>query len=49
MLSPSGLGIVTVMYCWAARWRASSYGTPSCQQRHTMRLQARPSVRIARW
>ncbi len=24
MLSPSGLGMVTVMYCWAARWRASS-------------------------
>src|SRR5450755_3448365 len=45
---PDTVGMVTVMCCCRARWRAGSYGTRSCQQRHRMRHQARPRVRIAR-
>jgi hypothetical protein len=45
---PDGVGMVTVMCCCRARWRAGSYGIRSCQQRHRIRHQARPRVRIAR-
>ena len=45
---PDEVGIVTVAWRCSARWRAGSYGTRSCQQRHTIRHQPRPRVRIAR-
>src|SRR5438067_2030604 len=45
---PGEVGMVTVTWRCSARWRAGSYGTPSCQQRHTIRHQPRPRVRIAR-
>ena len=34
---PDEVGIVTVTCRCSARWRAGSYGTPSCQHCHTMR------------
>ena len=45
---PDGVGMVTVTWRCSARWRAGSYGMRSCQHCHTMRHQARPTVRIAR-
>jgi hypothetical protein len=45
---PEVVGMMTVMCCCSARWRAGSYGTPSCQHCHTIRHQARPRVRSAR-
>ncbi len=45
---PDGVGMVTVTCRCSARCRAGSYGVWSCQQRHTMRHQARPRVRSAR-
>jgi hypothetical protein len=45
---PDVVGMVIVICRCSARWRAGSYGTPSCQQRHTMRDHARPTVRKAR-
>ena len=45
---PDGVGMLTVMCCCRPRWRAGSYGVRSCQQRHTIRHQARPRVRSAR-
>jgi hypothetical protein len=36
-----------VMCCCRAQWRAGSYGARCCQQRHTIRHQARPTVRAA--
>ena len=45
---PDGVGMATVMWRCNARWRAGSYGTPSCQHCHTMRHHARPTVRSAR-
>jgi hypothetical protein len=42
------VGIVTVMCCWRARWRAGSYGVRVCQHCHTIRHHARPRVRSAR-
>jgi hypothetical protein len=45
---PDGVGMVTAMCCCRPRWRAGSYGVRSCQQRHTIRHHARPTVRSAR-
>ena len=32
---PAELGMITVMCCCRPRWRLGSYGTRSCQQRHS--------------